>query len=61
MANTHNWLSNLKLRLSFGITGNNSAVGPYQTQLLANTKYYYNFGNTVANGYGYELSNQDLT
>ena len=28
---------------------------------MANTKYYYNFGNTVANGYGYELANSDLT
>ena len=61
MGGTKDWLSNLKLRLSFGVTGNNGAVGPYQTQLLANTKYYYNFGNTVANGYGYELANSDLT
>ena len=61
MASTKDWLSNLKLRLSFGVTGNNGAVGPYQTQLLANTKYYYNFGNVVANGYGYALSNKDLT
>lgn len=61
MEKTKNWLSNLKFRLSFGITGNNTAVGPYDTQLLANTKYYYNFGNTVANGYGYALSNGDLT
>jgi TonB-linked SusC/RagA family outer membrane protein len=61
MSKTANWLSNLKLRLSFGITGNNGAVGPYQTQLLANNKYYYNFGSTVVNGYGYDLSNSDLT
>ena len=61
MGGTKDWLSNLKLRLSFGVTGNNGAVGAYQTQLLANTKYYYNFGNTVANGYGYELANSDLT
>ena len=61
MESTKNWLSNLKLRLSFGVTGNNGAVGAYQTQMLANTKYYYNFGSTVANGYGYELANSDLT
>ncbi len=61
MKNTHKWLSNLKLRLSYGVTGNNGMVGPYQTQLLANQKYYYNFGNTIANGYGYELANTDLT
>lgn len=61
MQNTKSWLYNLKLRLSLGVTGNNTAVGPYDTQLLANTKYYYNFGNTVANGYGYALSNPNLT
>lgn len=55
------WLSNLKLRLSFGVTGNNGAVGAYDTQLLASKKYYYNFGNTVENGYGYNLSNSSLT
>ncbi|MBQ9202366.1 MAG: TonB-dependent receptor [Bacteroidales bacterium] len=61
MEGSDDWLSNLKLRLSFGITGNNGAVGAYQTQLLANSKYYYNFGGSVANGYGYELANSDLT
>lgn len=61
MQSTKSWLSNLKLRLSYGITGNNGSVGAYQTQLLANTKYYYNFGSTVANGYGYELANSSLT
>ena len=61
MESARDWLTNLKLRLSFGVTGNNGAVGAYQTQLLANTKYYYNFGSTVANGYGYELANQSLT
>lgn len=61
MQSTRNWLSNLKLRLSYGVTGNNLGVGAYQTQSTANTKYYYNFGSTIANGYGYELSNMDLT
>jgi len=55
------WLSNLKLRLSYGLTGNNAAVGAYETQTLARIKYYYNFGNMVANGYGSALSNADLT
>ncbi len=55
------WLANLKLRVSYGITGNNAHVGPYATQALADTKYYYNFGNTVANGYGYSLTNAELT
>ena len=61
MKSTASWLSNLKLRLSYGVTGNNLGVGPYDTQSLANTKYYYNFGNTVANGYGYTMANSNLT
>ena len=50
------WLSNLKLRASFGVTGNNAGVGPYDTQALANIKYYYNYGSSVANGYGYTMT-----
>ena len=61
MKATKDWLYNLKLRLSYGVTGNNAGVGPYDTQSLANIKYYYNFGNTAANGYGYELANKLLT
>lgn len=61
MSSTRDWLYNLKLRLSYGVTGNNAGVGPYDTQSLANIKYYYNFGNTAANGYGYELANKLLT
>lgn len=61
MKSTSRWLSNLKLRLSYGVTGNNAGVGAYDTQSLANTKYYYNFGSTVANGFGYTMSNADLT
>lgn len=61
MESTRNWLSNLKLRASFGVTGNNAGVGPYDTQALANIKYYYNYGGTVANGFGYTMINTDLT
>lgn len=61
MKSASDWLSNLKFRLSYGITGNNSAVGAYDTQSTANVKYYYNFGTNAANGYGYTLSNSDLT
>ena len=61
MESTRNWLSNLKLRASFGVTGNNAGVGPYDTQALANIKYYYNYGGTVANGFGYTMINPDLT
>lgn len=46
------WLSNLKLRASVGLTGNNANVGPYDTQALAGTKYWYNYGSTPGNGYG---------
>ena len=42
MKATKDWLYNLKLRLSYGVTGNNAGVGPYDTQSLANIKYYYN-------------------
>lgn len=52
MKNTSDWLSNLKVRASVGLTGNNANVGPYDTQALAGTKYYYNFGSTDAIGYG---------
>lgn len=38
------WISNLKLRASIGLTGNNANVGPYDTQSLAGTKYWYNYG-----------------
>lgn len=61
MASTRQWLSNLKVRASFGVTGNNAGVGPYDTQALSDIKYYYNFGPTVANGYGYTMSNSNLT
>lgn len=61
MESTDKWLSNLKLRASFGITGNNAGVGPYDTQALANVKNYYNFGPNIANGYGYTMPNTKLT
>lgn len=61
MQSTKSWLSNLKLRLSFGVTGNNGAVGPYDTQLWANVKYNYNYGKSAVNGFAYELANSDLT
>jgi hypothetical protein len=61
MESANKWLSNLKLRASFGITGNNAGVGPYDTQALANVKNYYNFGSNIANGYGYVMPNTSLT
>ncbi|MBP1638908.1 MAG: TonB-linked outer membrane protein, SusC/RagA family [Bacteroidetes bacterium] len=49
MDSSKKWLSNLKLRLSLGYTGSTN-ISPFQTQTLASTKTYYNFGSTVANG-----------
>lgn len=56
------WISNLKLRASVGLTGNNANVGPYDTQALAGSKYWYNFGATPAYGYGPNgITNSALT
>ena len=44
-------LSNLKLRASYGYTGNNNNINPYGTMALATTKTYYDFGGNVANGF----------
>lgn len=43
------WISNLKLRLSYGVTGNNS-VGNYATQVTVAGPVYYPFGNTYGQG-----------
>jgi len=45
------WLSNLKLRLSFGITGNNDGIGSYDTQQTVAGPVYYPFGAKYNNGY----------
>ena len=49
MAKAKKWMSNLKLRLSYGITGNNS-VGDYATHLSMTSPVYYPFGNTYFQG-----------
>ena len=48
------WLSNLKLRLSFGYSGNNNGVNAYGTQFAPNTgsTIYYDFGGQVVSGFG---------
>ena len=43
------WVSNLKLRLSYGVTGNNS-VGNYATQLTVGGPVFYPFGATYVQG-----------
>lgn len=54
-------ISELKLRASFGETGNN-AVAPYSTQILANTQTMYDFGGALAKGFAPSgVANTDLT
>jgi len=45
------WLSNLKLRLSYGVTGNNSGIGNYATHTTGAGPNYYAFGSTIAPAY----------
>lgn len=49
-----NWLNNLKLRLSFGYSGNNNGVSAYGTQTTPNTgsSVYYDFNGNVVSGLG---------
>ena len=56
------WISNLKLRLGYGKTGN-SAIDPYQTKGVISKRYYV-FGNGATEVIGYtpeEMMNEDLT
>ncbi len=54
------WLSNLKLRVSYGVTGNNN-VGNYATQLTVSGPNYYAFGDTYYQGmYPSGVVNQNL-
>lgn len=58
-------INNLKLRVSYGLTGN-QAIPSYQTLLLLNSseskKTNYNFGNTINPGYApVNIPNKDLT
>ena len=45
-----NWLDNLKVRLSYGQTGNDN-VKAYQTEGATSAVNYYIFGTTDAQGY----------
>ena len=44
------WINNLKLRLSYGVTGNNTVAGNYNTVGVSGPSIYA-FGSAVANGY----------
>ncbi|MEP4667735.1 MAG: SusC/RagA family TonB-linked outer membrane protein, partial [Cyclobacteriaceae bacterium] len=54
-------INNLKLRVSFGYTGNNN-IDPYSTQSSLNRQRFYDWDGSTANGFvPSELSNSDLT
>ena len=61
MVKARKWLSNAKLRLSYGVTGNNSGIGDYATQVIVGGPSYYPFGSTYLQGfYPNGIVNADL-
>ncbi|HIO26783.1 MAG TPA: SusC/RagA family TonB-linked outer membrane protein, partial [Flavobacteriaceae bacterium] len=57
---SQNTLSNLKLRLSYGFTGNNS-IDPYSTKNILNSQQFYDFDGSTANGWlAARLANPNL-
>ncbi len=50
----NDWLSNLKLRFSYGNSGNNNGVGPYATKAGPNVgnTILYNYGGSTVSGFG---------
>lgn len=50
MEATRSWMSNMKLRISYGVTGNNSSVGDYATMLTMTAPVYYPFGASYSQG-----------
>ena len=46
MNNTKDWLTNMKLRVSYGLTGNNSGAGNYATHVTVSDTGYYPLGGT---------------
>ncbi len=58
---TQNWLSNGKLRVSYGTLGNNSGVGRYEQQTTLSANHYFT-GTTVQRGLvNSKLLNADLS
>ena len=45
------WLNNLKLRVSYGVTGNNRGIGNYATIVNVNSSSFYPFGGTYIDGF----------
>ena len=61
MQKASNWLSNLKLRLSYGVTGNCDGIGNYDTQQTLSDPIYYPFGDKYYTGYtASSIVNKDL-
>ncbi len=48
---SEDWLSNLKLRAAYGVTGNNSGIGNYATHLTVSGPNYQPFGNVFTDTY----------
>lgn len=46
-----NWLNNLKLRVSYGVTGNNSGISNYATRIGVSSSSIYPFGGTYVDGF----------
>ena len=56
-----NWLSNLKLRLAYGVTGNCDGIGNYDTQQTLSSPIYYPYGSSYSTGYSAsKIVNKDL-
>ncbi|MDE7346368.1 MAG: TonB-dependent receptor [Muribaculaceae bacterium] len=45
------WLNNLKLRASYGVTGNNRGIGNYATVIGVNSSSFYPFGGSYVDGF----------
>ena len=55
------WLSNLKLRFAYGVTGNNTGILNYDTQQTLSSPISYPFGDKYSTGYtASKIVNQDL-
>ena len=55
------WISNLKLRLSYGVTGNNDGISNYATQQTVSGPIYYPYGTVYSQGfYPSSIVNKDL-
>lgn len=55
------WISNLKLRLSYGVTGNNAGIGNYDYMVTVDGPVYYPFGSTYYTGmYPSGIVDEDL-